>query len=117
MQIREMVATQNRRRPIAPILAVSTAMFWATSLQAAEVEVRIENFTFDPRVVTVKAGTEVIWENYDDIPHSIVATAAGIRSKALDTDETYAFTFAAPGTFDYVCGLHPQMKGTIEVLP
>jgi plastocyanin len=98
-------------------IVLSLVLLHTTSLRAEEVEVRIENFTFNPGVLTIKAGTKVSWENYDDIPHSIVDSAAGIRSKALDTDESTDFTFATPGTFDYVCGLHPQMKGRIEVLP
>lgn len=107
----------QNRKITGPTLVLLASMVPAAPSRAEEVEVRIENFTFNPPVLTVKAGTEVLWENYDDIPHSIVDTAAGIRSKALDTDEAYAFTFTRPGTFHYVCGLHPQMKGTIEVLP
>jgi plastocyanin len=68
-------------------------------------------------VLTITAGTEVRWENHDDSPHSIVDSAAGIHSRALDTDETYERIFATPGTFDYICGLHPQMRGRIVVLP
>ncbi len=98
-------------------IILSLFLLHASSLRAEGVEVRIENFTFNPGVLTVMAGTKVRWENYDDIPHSIVDAAAGIRSKALDTDESTELTFATPGTFDYICGLHPQMKGTIKVLP
>ncbi len=105
------------QKAAASILLVLACVLIATSLQAEAVEVKIENFTFNPGVLTVAAGTKVSWENYDDIPHSIVAAQAGVRSKALDTDETYASTFATPGTFDYICGLHPQMKGRIVVLP
>jgi plastocyanin len=105
---------------LASILLVLAAMPVAAASReehAEEVELTIENFTFDPGVLTVKAGTEVRWENHDDSPHSVVVPATGVRSRALDTDESYRFTFAVPGTFDYICGLHPQMKGRIVVLP
>lgn len=108
--------TTTRHVGLRALLALA-CMLTVTSLRAEEVEVKIENFTFNPGALTVKAGTKVSWENYDDIPHSIVASRAGVHSRALDTDETFDFTFATPGTFDYICGLHPQMKGTITVLP
>jgi plastocyanin len=107
----------NLRDTTVSILVVAACVLTATSPRAEEVEVKIENFTFNPGVVTIEAGTTVRWRNDDDIPHSIVDAAAGIHSKALDTDDTTEVTFATPGTYDYVCGLHPQMKGTIEVLP
>ena len=68
--------------------------------------------------MTVKAGTTVTWTNKDDIPHGIAsANNAFARSKALDTDDSYSFTFAAPGTYQYFCYLHPHMTGTIVVEP
>lgn len=79
--------------------------------------VRIDNFTFSPPELTVKAGTTVTWENGDDIPHSIVESATKFRSKALDTGETFSMTFASVGEIDYFCGLHPHMKGKIIVKP
>lgn len=77
--------------------------------------VKIDNFTFSPARVTVTKGTEVTWTNRDDIPHSIVLTALGVRSKALGTDGSFAYKFDRAGTFSYVCGLHPQMHGTVVV--
>ncbi|MDE1933868.1 cupredoxin family copper-binding protein [Bradyrhizobium sp.] len=78
-------------------------------------EVVIDNFTFGPHDLTVPAGTTVKWVNHDDIPHTVIASDKSFRSKALDTDDSYAFTFTGPGTFSYFCGLHPQMTGTIIV--
>jgi plastocyanin len=65
----------------------------------------------------VKAGTTVTFENDDDIPHQVVATGGAFRSKALDTGDTYAFTFTEPGEIAYFCSLHPHMQGTITVTP
>lgn len=78
--------------------------------------VTIDNFTFGPKALTVKAGTTVTWVNGDDIPHSIVdKTRKVFRSKVLDTDDSFSFTFMEPGTYDYFCGLHPHMTAQIIV--
>lgn len=76
--------------------------------------VTIDNFTFRPAQLTVKAGTTVTWTNHDDIPHTVVA-AGTFRSKVLDSDDSYSFTFATPGDYSYFCSLHPHMTGTIKV--
>jgi amicyanin len=77
--------------------------------------VRIGNFTFDPPEITVAAGTTVIWINEDDIPHTVASTAKVFKSKALDTDQQFSFTFGTPGTYDYFCSLHPHMQGKVVV--
>ncbi len=78
-------------------------------------EVMIDNFTFGPQDLTVAVGTTVKWVNHDDIPHSVVDGNKAFRSKALDTDNSFSFTFASAGSFDYFCGLHPHMQGKIIV--
>lgn len=80
-------------------------------------QVTIENFAFAPDRLTVKAGTTVTFVNHDDIPHSVVSETGAFRSPALDTDEKFSITFAKPGEFAYVCGLHPHMRGRISVVP
>ena len=82
---------------------------------AADAAVKIDNFTFGPQRLVVKAGTTVTWENVDDIPHTVVATDRSFRSKALDTNDKFSFTFTTPGTFEYFCSLHPHMKASIVV--
>ena len=77
--------------------------------------VTIDNFTFTPPELTVAVGTTVKWLNRDDIPHTVVETNKTFRSKALDTDDSYSFTFASAGTYDYFCGLHPHMQGKVIV--
>jgi plastocyanin len=78
--------------------------------------VSIDNFTFGPQTLTVKAGTNVTWTNKDDIPHGIAsANNAFKRSQALDTDDSFSFTFTTPGTYQYFCYLHPHMVGSIVV--
>jgi plastocyanin len=78
--------------------------------------VSIDNFTFTPQTLTVKAGTTVTWTNKDDIPHGIAATNNTFkRSQALDTDDSFSFTFTTPGTYQYFCYIHPHMTGSIVV--
>ena len=82
-----------------------------------ETRATIDNFTFKPDTLTVRMGTTLVWENEDDIPHSIVEAQGKFRSAALDTGDTFSFTFDKVGAFDYFCGLHPFMKGKIVVTP
>jgi plastocyanin len=86
----------------------------ASIARADETKVTIDNFTFNPQRLTVKAGTTVTWTNQDDIPHTIVNPPV-FRSKPLDTEQSYSFTFTTPGTYTYFCSLHPHMTGTIVV--
>jgi plastocyanin len=84
--------------------------------QGAAGAISIDNFTFTPQTLKVKAGATVTWTNKDDIPHGIAsANNAFARSKALDTDNSYSFTFTTPGTYQYFCYVHPHMTGTIVV--
>lgn len=101
------------------LLGVRTAVLAAivmamTSAHAEDTTVMIDNFTFVPAQLTVKVGTTVTWKNRDDIPHTVVS-AGKFRSKPLDTDDSYSFTFTATGDYKYFCSLHPHMTGMIKV--
>jgi plastocyanin len=97
-------------------LAAGLGTLAATAARAeGNAAVRIDNFTFQPAMLRIKAGTEVTWTNEDDIPHSIVLTSLGVRSKAMDTDASFAYRFTKSGIYNYICGLHPHMKGQIVV--
>ena len=102
------------RGAFAAALLLALASTLTVAARAAQLEVKIDNFTFGPQKLTVKVGDTVTWINEDDIPHTVVSTGH-FRSKALDTDDKYSFTFTAPGTFEYFCGLHPHMQGSIVV--
>lgn len=105
---------------IASLPAVAALMPLLASshiVHAAEMIVKIDNFTFNPPEITVKPGTTVTWENADDIPHSVVENDNKFRSKALDTGDKYSMSFASAGEVVYFCGLHPHMKGKIVVAP
>jgi plastocyanin len=80
-------------------------------------EVKIDNFSFAPATLTVAVGTTVTWTNRDDIPHTVVSTEEpkAFKSKVLDTDEKFSFTFSKAGTYPYFCSVHPKMTGTVVV--
>jgi plastocyanin len=101
---------------VGTVLAGGVLLASAQAPAAKAVAVSIDNFTFNPPTLTVKAGTTVTWTNKDDIPHGIAATGNAFkRSNALDTDDSYSFTFTTPGSFQYFCYIHPHMTGTIVV--
>jgi plastocyanin len=79
------------------------------------VEVAISNFTFTPNELTIAPGTTVKWVNHDDIPHLVGEKALAFKSKALDTNDSFTFTFTKPGVVEYFCVLHPHMTGKIIV--
>jgi plastocyanin len=80
-------------------------------------EVKIDNFSFGPATLTVPVGTNVTWANRDDIPHTVVSTddPKAFKSKVLDTDEKFSFTFSKAGTYPYFCSIHPKMTGKVVV--
>ena len=104
------------------VAAVAIGMFAVQRARASggenekTVEVKIDNFTFSPKTLTVAPGTTVKWTNRDDIPHTVVSDdKATFKSKLLDTDDSFSFTFSKPGTYDYFCSLHPHMTAKVVV--
>ena len=81
----------------------------------ATADVKVDNFSFGPATLTVAVGTTVTWTNRDDTPHTVVSADSVFKSKVLDTDEKFSYTFAKPGTFPYFCSIHPKMTGTVVV--
>ena len=81
----------------------------------AAVSITIDNFNFMPPTVTVAAGTKLTWTNHDDVPHTVVSTEQKFKSKVLDTDDSFSYTFTDPGTYPYFCSLHPKMVAKVIV--
>jgi plastocyanin len=77
--------------------------------------VKINNLTFGPQSITVAVGQAVTWVNEDDLPHTVTAVDKSFRSKALDTGDSFSFTFAKPGEYAYFCSIHPMMTGKVVV--
>lgn len=101
-------ANAFRAAPFAALLLASPAFADGSS-------VTIKNFDYMPMALTVAAGTTVTWKNLDGEPHTVVSVDGLFRSRALDEGDSFAFTFSRPGTYKYVCSIHPQMVGTITV--
>lgn len=99
-------------------LCMNLKYFAAHAQQKPEAaEVKIDNFSFGSATLTVPVGATVTWINRDDIPHTVVSTddPRAFKSKALDTDDKFSFTFTKPGTFPYFCSLHPKMIAKVVV--
>jgi len=98
------------------VSAASRANETPQKTTGSQVQVKIDNFTFAPATVTVAAGATVQWVNRDDIPHTIVSDdKTTFKSKALDTDDSYSYTFTKAGTYNYFCSIHPKMTGKVVV--
>ena len=95
-------------------VAAATLPLHSGAARAEDIAVHIDNFTFEPKDLTVKVGSTVTWKNRDDIPHTVVC-AGKFRSKTLDTDDSFTFTFTSAGDYKYFCSLHPHMTGMIKV--
>ena len=87
----------------------------AAAAPATTADVGIVNFKFTPAAMTVKVGTTVVWTNKDAIAHTVNFTAEGINSPVLNQNDQFRHTFTTPGTFDYICSIHPFMHGSVTV--
>jgi plastocyanin len=82
----------------------------------APITIKIDNFSFTPQTITVAPGTQITWANQDDIPHTVVSDdKTTFKSRPLDTDEKFSFTFTKAGTYSYFCSIHPHMTGKVVV--
>ena len=83
--------------------------------KSSPTEVRVDNFTFAPNTLTIPVNSTVTWVNKDDVPHVIASNDGVFKSKGLDTDDKYSYTFSKAGTYPYYCSVHPKMVGKIVV--
>jgi plastocyanin len=107
---------------VMPVMIAMLLLFAGSSRVAASdqpsapnVAVKIDNFVFGPQAITVPVGTTVTWTNSDDIPHTAVSTDGVFKSKVMDTDEKFSYTFTKVGTYSYYCSVHPKMTGEVVV--
>jgi plastocyanin len=94
--------------------AVTVSGVSAANAQDANTVV-MKNFDFSPMMLAVKAGTTVTWKNMDGEPHTVVSPDGVFRSHALDQGDTFTFKFDKPGTYKYICSIHPKMMAAIVV--
>ena len=104
---------------VLPLALASVLVLHPTTSEGRDcgsaLEVRVDNFTFGPATLTVPVNSTVTWVNKDDLPHIIASNDGVFKSKALDTDDKYSYTFSKAGTYAYFCSIHPKMVGTIVV--
>jgi plastocyanin len=81
--------------------------------------IAIKNIAFAPAAMTVKVGTTVTWTNQDSDAHTVTSDGSGgpLNSKAMNTGDTFSFTFTKAGTYKYLCTIHPFMTATVTVTP
>ena len=105
---------------ILPLVLVAMLALYPTRAKGCEskvspLQVQVDNFTFSPETLTVPVNSTVTWVNKDDVPHVIAGADGLFKSKALDTDDKYSYTFTKAGTYSYYCSIHPKMTGKIIV--
>ena len=103
-----------------PMAVVLVTLLTPTHAKSAEAksqstEIKLDNFTFGPATLTVPVNSTVTWVNKDDIPHVIASDDGLFKSKALDTDDKFSYTFTKAGTYAYYCSIHPKMQGKVVV--
>jgi plastocyanin len=114
-----MIPRAISRAFMVPLSATALIFAGVSDLRAAPAAdpntIVVKNFDFSPMSLTVPAGTTVIWLNLDGEPHTVVSVEGLFRSGGLDQNDTFSFTFDKAGTYQFVCSIHPQMRGTIVV--
>ena len=111
-----MQAKLIRRLTIATTAALLAATIGFQAASAAETNVVLmKNFDFSPMTLSIPPGTTVTWKNLDAEPHTVVSDSGMFRSGGLDQNDSFAFKFDKPGTYRFLCSIHPTMMGTIVV--
>lgn len=98
------------------VVLTAALMLYAVPLVSqsqSTAQVTIKNFAFDPGTVTIAKGGTVMWTNQDSAVHTV--KFGNDESRSLNKGQIYSKTFNDAGTFDYVCGIHPGMKGKVIV--
>jgi plastocyanin len=91
------------------------AMVRATADPAIQNTITIEDYAFKPPSITIAAGTTVVWKNLDDDPHTVTAVDGSFDSHGLAQGDTFSYSFAKPGKYQYYCKIHPMMRGSVIV--
>jgi plastocyanin len=112
---------ESAAAPVADVPAAQMPVAQTPAAQAPAAEapkivlIDVKNFMFAPASMTVKSGATVTWTNMDQEPHTVVSSDGLFRSGAIDTGESFSFTFEKPGTYQYLCTIHPRMVGIVVV--
>ena len=88
----------------------------SSSLEHGTITVQMKGLAFPDGIRTVAVGTKVVWTNHDGATHTVTATDKSFDSGRKDQGQTYEHIFGSIGKYDYICSIHPFMKGTITVV-
>ena len=114
-----MISDAIRRALFTTLSAAGLMFFAASDLQATPASeantIVLKDFHFSPMSLTVSNGETVTWKNLDGEPHTVVSDAGVFRSGGLDQNDIFTFKFDKPGTYGFLCSIHPSMMGTIVV--
>ena len=97
------------------VISLAALRGMAGSTTAPKPDVKIAGFTFGPNKLSGTVGQPVTWVNDDDSPHQVTIVSTKERSPILTKGQSHVMAFNTAGTYEYICGLHPNMKGTVEV--
>jgi len=79
-------------------------------------KVEIVDFAYDPDPTTIQAGGKVTWINRDSAPHTATADDGSFDTGTIEQGKLKSESFKQPGTYTYICTIHPDMHGTVEVV-
>lgn len=96
------------------IVLVAAIVFFTGAAQADMMQVLINDFQFQPDTVMIQSGDTVTWINPGPVSHTV--KFAGSESGVFMNGGSYSLTFYQPGTYDYICGIHPDMRGSVIVM-
>ena len=100
---------------IGALCAIAALAGGATAAGDPGGQIEIRNFQFVPATLEVRAGAAVTWVNDDEEIHTVLSSQGVFTSPGLEGEQRFVFRFEKPGTYEYRCALHPQMKGTVVV--
>jgi plastocyanin len=95
------------------LAAAAALAFLAFPALAADHAVAIENFKFVPANITVAVGDTITFTNNDSAPHTATAKDGSFDTGRLSKGQSATVTIGAAGTFNYICEIHPMMKGVV----
>ena len=102
--------------PAAPDVTVSSPGGGAKARKAASASVTMGDYFFSSASVTISVGDTVTWHNSGQAPHTATANDGSFDTGTVNSGGSASHTFNSPGTFSYICTIHPNMKGTVRVL-
>ena len=109
---------RSSRAPLASAAAIVIGLLIATvpsAISAADNNVSIVDFAFQPKAVSITTGSTVTWTNKAGQAHTVTADNGSFDSSQLAPNDSFANVFDTAGTFAYHCSIHPQMTATVVV--